>query len=94
MTCPKCGKQMIFYDKVTRILKIEYGVTNRITIDRATCKKCGIYKRDLPSYILPFKHYRKDVIEGFKNGTLTQYDICFEDYPCQSTINEWLRPQK
>jgi hypothetical protein len=93
MTCPKCGKEMIFYDHVPRIMKVEYGVTKKIIIEREWCKSCKIFRRDLPDYILPFKHYRKDIVKGFMNGTLSQSDVKFEDYPSQSTINEWVKTQ-
>lgn len=50
---------------------------------------CGHYKRDLPTYLVPFKHYTKDVIEKVKSGEVSSKDILYEDYPCEMTMLRW-----
>lgn len=91
MTCPKCGREMIFRDKVNRRVKVEYGEVEFVSVDRFECKECGVVKRDLPNYILPYKHYRRDIVERFIAGEISQYDIFFEDYPCNTTIRDWIK---
>lgn len=92
--CPNCGGKLVYYDKINRILRGKYGNKQFIKIRRLRCKNCRKLHSELPNYILPYRHYRKDIVEGFTNGTLSNYDICYEDYPCESTINEWVRTRK
>lgn len=93
-SCPKCGGKLEYYDTVKRILKEENGKITWKYIQRLSCENCESYHRVIPNYILPYKHYRKDIVIGFVTGYLDVNDIDYEDYPCDATINEWIRTQK
>lgn len=91
--CPDCGGNLRYYDSVKRIVRTRYGKTNFIKVRRLKCDVCKKVHRELPDYILPFKHYEADIIFGVVEGLISPDVLGFEDYPCQSTINEWLRTQ-
>lgn len=89
--CPNCGSPyLIRYDRVWRIIINEYGIKNKIRIDRYQCKTCGTTHRLLLDYMFPYKQYRKDIILGVVEGTITSYAIEFEDYPSDKTKRRWV----
>ena len=87
--CPKCGNESKYYDKVQRIVRKEYGKKCTITIERYFCENCNFLYRNLPEYLLPFKHYKKQIIYGFIFEELTFDMLEYEDYPCFSTVKKW-----
>lgn len=93
-TCPNCNGKLSYYDKIKRIVRGKYGKKRFIEIRRLRCENCRRLHSELPNYILPYRHYRRDIIEGFVDGSLSQQDLYYEDYPCESTINEWVRTRK
>lgn len=88
-TCPKCGGYLKYYDKVRRIVRTKGGNVYWIKVDRFSCINCGSIHRKLPNYLLPYKHYKADIIKGFLSGELTSFDLDYEDYPCETTIKQW-----
>lgn len=89
--CRICGDTLKHYDRVKRFVRLAYGKSTYITVDRVYCKRCGKIQRDLPDSLLPYCHYEKRVIEGFQNGSLTQEQLEYEDYPSDTTIRRWIR---
>jgi hypothetical protein len=87
--CPKCGGELRYYDTVSRVKKGENGKKTYISVDRYRCTVCRSVHRELPKDILPFKQYGASVVEGFKDGTLTNDILAYEDYPCENTVNIW-----
>lgn len=57
--CTSCYGQLNHYDKVDRYIKGSYGQKRRITLNRSKCKQCGKIHRILPSFVMPYKHYKK-----------------------------------
>ena len=89
--CPRCkSSQLYLYDKVKRLVKGVGGKPQWIDIWRYRCKKCNSIHRNLPSIIIPFKHYNTDIIEGVQNGYITSDTLGFEDYPCEQTMRRWV----
>ena len=88
--CPNCGEILTYYGRVKRKIRIEYGETDWIYISRMVCPYCKTWHRQIPGYILPYKHYRKDIIEGFRTGEKSSDELYFEDYPSEATIRRWL----
>lgn len=78
---------MKYRSTTTRYIKQPGGEKVVIKVRVLTC--CGKYKRDLPTYLLPFKHYTKETIEKVKSGEVTEEDILYEDYPCEMTMKRW-----
>jgi len=43
----------------------------------------------LPEFIIPFKHYRADIISGVLDGVITPDDEDSFDHPSESTMIAW-----
>lgn len=86
-TCPSCNGTLKRYDQVQRIVKSEYGKIEYIKIRRYKCVKCGVLHRELPEYLKPHKQFTTNIIDGVINGSVTPYDLKYEDYPCEVTMN-------
>lgn len=87
--CPDCGGRLKYHDQVRRIVRAEFGNSYWIYISRMVCTRCGKKHRELPDILLPYKHYKTQIVEGFVRGTLTSEDLEYEDYPCETTIKMW-----
>lgn len=85
--CDICGKEMKYRSTTKRIVKFPGGEKREIQIRVLTC--CGKYKRELPDYLVPFKHYTKETIEKVKSGEVSEKDILYEDFPCEMTMKRW-----
>lgn len=87
--CPYCGGKLKRYGKVSRIVRTKGGKKYTIPVQRFICSLCGATHRMLPDYLMPYKHYKKAIISGFLNGSITYIDLDYEDYPCESTVYKW-----
>lgn len=87
--CPECGGELRYYDTVKRMVKIEGGEKVYFTLRRFRCLNCRKVHRELPDYIVPYKQYAADIINGVIAGSITPDTIGFEDYPCEMTMNRW-----
>lgn len=88
--CPNCHGELRLYDHVMRMIKIKKGVRNYIYIRRMKCLKCGKIHRELPTYVLPYIQYDKDIVMGVLSGQITSDDLDYEDYPCEMTMIRWI----
>ena len=88
-TCPVCGGNLKHYDKVLRIIRTKGGCIQKIKIRRLKCIMCNKIHRELPLFIIPYKHYIASIIEGVLEGYITPDTIGFEDYPCEVTMMRW-----
>ena len=79
-TCPKCGGDLKYYDRVTRIVRTKGRKTWKIPMRRLQCTRCGSVHRELPELIFPYKQYEAEVIIGVLEGFITCETIGFEDY--------------
>ena len=77
------------YDRVDRIVIRKYGIKEKKKIVRFRCDCCAVTLRELPDWLLPFKHYDKNIIDGVKDGLITPETLGFEDYPCDMTMKRW-----
>lgn len=89
LICPICGGKLKYYGKVKRIVRSKYGQVEWIDIRRLHCVSCGSEHRELPKNIYPYKQYDAEIIKGFVEGSITSFDLEYEDYPCETTIKEW-----
>lgn len=83
--CPYCGGKLASRGMVKRIVKVGNGETSIVKIKRCYCLSCGKWHRIIPDYIIPYKHYRKEIVDG----TVDLNDIFYEDYPCDMTKKRW-----
>lgn len=90
-TCPACGGYLKYYDKVGRIVRSKMRHTKWIGIRRMKCRLCGRLHRELPDYIYPYKQYEAEIIRGVLDGIITPDTIGYEDYPCERTMEKWIR---
>lgn len=77
-------------DYVKRIMRSGGGKVDWIDVERYMCETCSVTKRELPECLLPYKHYRADIIKGVLEGQLTIFDLEYEDYPCEMTMKRWM----
>lgn len=87
--CSICKGLLTHYDKVERYIKTAYGYKRKIILNRSKCTKCGKIHRVMPVFVLPYKHYRKDIILNVIRGFITPDTIGYEDYPCEMTMIRW-----
>ena len=87
--CPECGGTLKHEGRVKRIVRSEYGKVEQIWIKRLKCLKCGMVHRVLPSHLIPFKHFKANIIDGVQQGSITSNDLGYEDYPCELTMKRW-----
>ncbi|MFI3115349.1 MAG: DUF6431 domain-containing protein [Clostridia bacterium] len=91
--CPMCCGRLEEYDRVRRIVRTKKRTTSYIYIRRMKCTNCSKIHRELPSFLLPYKQYEKEVVYGVLEDIITSETIGFEDYPCEKTMIRW-RTQK
>ncbi len=44
----------------------------------------------LPDFLLPYKHYKEEVISGVLDGVVTPDDLDSEDRPSQAAMELWI----
>ena len=61
-------------------------------IPRGKCQNpsCGRIHRMLPDFLLPYKHYKEEVISGVLDGVVTSDDLDSEDRPSQASMDRWI----
>ena len=87
--CPVCMEELSYRDSCKRILLQEGHERHICIIRRMKCTKCGILHRELPDFLVPYKHYTAEVISGVLDGQVTPYDEDSADYPCEMTMHRW-----
>ena len=91
LLCPLCSCLLRYRDSRLRIMKQEGGIQTKIPIRRLKCTGCGRIHTEIPSFLLPYKHYAAEVISGVLDGMIRPEDQDSEDYPSLTTMKRWLR---
>ena len=60
-------------------------------IRRMLCDRCSKLHEELPDILVPYKHYKAEVIENVVDEVCTPDDLETEDYPCEKTMDRWKR---
>lgn len=89
--CPVCGAKLKYFDKTDRVVRGEYGTKKKIKIWRLKCTGCGKIHREQPKNMFPYVQFRADIYQGVIEGTISFYDLEYEDYPCEETMRRWRR---
>lgn len=89
-TCPKCGGELKYYDKVQRIVRDKGRKTWTIPMRRLRCIKCRALHRELPKLLFPYKQYEAKIVLGVIEGRITWETLGYEDYPCEMTMRRWI----
>lgn len=87
--CPVCGGDMRHYDYTSRIVKTKNGEKEFIDIRRLRCLDCNRVHRELPTYLLPYLHYEKEIVDGVQQGLITPETLGYEDFPSEITMERW-----
>ena len=90
LSCRDCGGRLCYYDQVDRRVLGKRRVVTHVMIPRYRCNSCGRIHRILPDYILPFKHYEREIVVGVVEGLIDCTTLGFEDYPCEMTMKRWI----
>lgn len=61
--CPKCNGILHPKDHVPRHTRNDEGIKQWHKIRRLKCNKCNAIHRELPNYMMPYKHYESGIIE-------------------------------
>lgn len=70
-TCPKCGGDLKYYDRVTRIVRTKGRKTWKIPMRRLQCTRCGSVHRELPELIFPYNITDKDEISKIRRAAIS-----------------------
>lgn len=89
MVCPVCESRLKYFDSVERLVRTKKRKTIRIKVRRLKCVNCGHIHREIPNYILPYKQYETEIIQGVIEGFITSDTLGYEDYPCETTMIRW-----
>ena len=87
--CPHCGVELVYRDTCERHYRLDGGKKVWFRIRRLKCPRCRKLHRELPDVLAPYKHYHLDIIMGMLEGTLTQGEDEYENYPCEKTVERW-----
>ena len=84
--CPSCRGKLVYRDCKRRIVKNEGGTRKWLMIRRFRCSKCMKLHNELPSVVLPYKHYDGEVISGVLEKVVTPGDLDSEDCCCSHEL--------
>ena len=81
--CPLCGAVMAGYDTRKRKSIDDSGERKTLLLRRLRCPQCGVLHLEIPEFLLPHKHYDREVISTVLSGDSSS---CPAD---DSTIRRW-----
>lgn len=81
--CPICFGDLSVRDSKRRQVIESDGSRNHFSLRRLKCNDCGKLHTELPSFMVPHKHYASEVIEAELDGSRND---CHAD---QSTMDRW-----
>lgn len=83
VSCPDCGGNLVRRGNKKRTIIHEDGSKQIFSLKRYYCEVCKKTHTEIPEFIVPYKHYHKEVIEKVKGGNTETF--CGDD----STIRRW-----
>ena len=91
--CALCMGALKYHSCYWRRIKDEEGDCQNGWVAQGHCASCNKYPALLPEFIMPYKHYRADVIEGVIKGSeegavIEHIAGCAADV---STMRRWVR---
>lgn len=89
--CPECGSSLKHRDWKRRHNKYPGKEPKQVwfVIERKRCTKCRKIHSILPEFVVPYKHYKSELIEDVVDEFISEADTVIEDYPCESTLKRW-----
>ena len=87
--CPVCMEELSYRDSCKRILLQKGHERHVCIIRRMKCSQCGTLHRELPDFLVPYKHYTAEIISGVLDGQVTPDDEDSMDYPCEMSMQRW-----
>jgi hypothetical protein len=94
--CAFCYGQLKFHGSYRRYLKDEESIREKGWVAQVHCEACDTYPALIPEFIMPYKHYSAEVIEGViaeseRGKNVEHLDGCAADV---STMRRWVRQFK
>ena len=86
LTCPICGSLLTAYDRKVRKVRTRNGEVKRLLLRRLRCPKCHRLHTELPDFLVPYKRYSRESIEGVIAGSKTGAP---DDERTRSKIRRW-----
>jgi uncharacterized C2H2 Zn-finger protein len=62
--CPICGRPLSLHGSYKRHVKDGYGQRHDGWVAQLHCSACNTYPALIPNFIMPYKHYKVEVIEA------------------------------
>ena len=90
--CPKCGSPLRLRDHKKRIWRKDGGKTQWVAIGRYRCTNGDCHKlhNALPDFLLPYKHYDRELVEDVIEGVVYEEDPRRDAaYPSDTTMQRW-----
>jgi hypothetical protein len=90
--CPICGNPLRLRDHKKRIWRKDGGDTQWVAIGRYRCTndECHRLHSALPDFLLPYKHYERELVEDVIEGVVHEEDPRRDAaYPCDTTMQRW-----
>ena len=82
--CPCCGKLLFVIGSRHRVWYQSSGERAKLIIRRLCCKSCGKIHHELPDFLVPYKRYDAESIEGVVTEPVRK-DIAADE----STLSRW-----
>jgi hypothetical protein len=91
--CSKCHGRLKYHGSYRRYLRDEGSNREKGWVAQVHCAACGKYPALIPEFIMPYKHYNAEVIEGVIAGSENGVNVeksggCAAD---ASTMRRWIK---
>lgn len=94
-SCKNCGSTDLRLRRyVWRKIKDVNGMSRSVKVPQLICNNCNTTMRHLPTNLMPYKQYERDIIEGVINGSITSSLVYGGEYPSEETMKLWVRQSK
>ena len=85
--CPDCGCLMKLHGRCKRFVRRPDGYREQLALRVLFCAKCHRYHRELPDYVVPYKHLCADIYAAIYDALNT---YCVDDHTA-TRIRRWLK---
>ena len=75
--CPDCGGRMNVHGRCRRYVRNESGQREELSLRVLYCPKCHRYHRELPDYVIPYKHLCAKIFAEAYDATK---NYCVDDH--------------
>ena len=85
--CPDCGGRMNVHGRCRRYVRNESGQREELSLRVLYCPKCHRYHRELPDYVIPYKHLCAKIFAEAYDATKK---YCVDDHTAAG-LRRWIK---